>query len=241
MKPPPGNRDVKFVDALLDDLKKTYKIDDKQVYAMGHSNGGRFSYLLWAERSDAFRAFSMCGSNSVGFDNLLKPKSAFLIAGANDSTVPFANQEKTAGFLKNLLKVEATLDRSTGGFKSYKGASDIQLATYFHPGGHEYPADAGKMVAEFFRHLPSNTDRAPYNDAEAAALGFPSAKGMVDEILDRDSLDDTKWELTQRVPMRFNRLLLLRPWLWHTAGENFGDSLENGRLVYLMFFASAQR
>ena len=94
---------------------------------------------------------------------------------------------------------------------------------------------------EFFRHLPSNTDRAPYNDAEAAALGFPSAKGMVDEILDRDSLDDTKWELTQRVPMRFNRLLLLRPWLWHTAGENFGDSLENGRLVYLMFFASAQR
>lgn len=94
---------------------------------------------------------------------------------------------------------------------------------------------------EFFRHLPTNTDRAPYNDAEAATLGFPSAKGMVDEILDRDSLDDTKWEMTQRVPMRFNRLLLLRPWLWHTAGENFGDTLENGRLVYLMFFASAPR
>jgi hypothetical protein len=29
--------------------------------------------------------------------------------------------------------------------------------------------------------------------------------------------------------------------LWHTAGESFGDSLENGRLVYLMFFASARR
>ena len=94
---------------------------------------------------------------------------------------------------------------------------------------------------EFFRHRPTNTDRAPYSDAEAATLGFPSAKGMVDEILGRDSLDETKWELTQRVPMRFNRLLLLRPWLWHTAGENFGDSLENGRLVYLLFFASAQR
>jgi uncharacterized protein DUF6445 len=94
---------------------------------------------------------------------------------------------------------------------------------------------------EFFRHRPTDTDRAPYSDAEAAALGFPSAKSMVDEILDNDGLDDTKWELTQRVPMRFNRLLLLRPWLWHTAGENFGDTLENGRLVYLMFFASAQR
>lgn len=94
---------------------------------------------------------------------------------------------------------------------------------------------------EFFRHRATNTDRAPYSDHEAAALGFPSAKGMVDEILKRDGTDDSKWEMTQRVPMRFNRLLLLRPWLWHTAGENFGDTLENGRLVYLMFFASSQR
>ncbi len=94
---------------------------------------------------------------------------------------------------------------------------------------------------EFFRHRATSTDRAPHDDREAAALGFPSAKGMVEEILERDGTNDSKWEMTQRVPMRFNRLLLLRPWLWHTAGENFGDTLENGRLVYLMFFASSQR
>lgn len=41
------------------------------------------------------------------------------------------------------------------------------------------------------------------------------------------------------VPIRFNRLILLRPWLWHTAGAGFGDRLGNGRLVYLMFFAAA--
>ena len=94
---------------------------------------------------------------------------------------------------------------------------------------------------EFFRHLETNTDRAPYSDAEAVAMGFDSGKAMTDDILERDGLDDSKWEMTHRVPMRFNRLVLLRPWLWHTAGENFGDTLENGRLVYLMFFASAQR
>lgn len=94
---------------------------------------------------------------------------------------------------------------------------------------------------EFFRHLPSNTERVPYNDAEAAAMGYPSAKGMISEVLEKDSTDDSKWEMTMRVPMRFNRLVLLRPWLWHTAGENFGDTMENGRLVYLMFFASARR
>ena len=94
---------------------------------------------------------------------------------------------------------------------------------------------------EFFRHRATNSDRAPYDDAEARAMGHASAKQMVADILARDGTDDAKWEMTMRVPMRFNRLVLLRPWLWHTAGENFGDSLENGRLVYLLFFASARR
>ncbi|MEG1679189.1 MAG: hypothetical protein RR326_03775, partial [Stenotrophomonas sp.] len=58
------------------------------------------------------------------------------------------------------------------------------------------------------------------------------------DIIERDSNDDAQWEMTMRVPMRFNRLILLRPWLWHTAGQAFGDNPENGRLIYLMFFAS---
>lgn len=93
---------------------------------------------------------------------------------------------------------------------------------------------------EFFRHVPTNTDRAPIDDREASALGYPTAKQMVRDVLARDTLDDSKWELTHRVPMRFNRLVLLRPWLWHTAGEAFGESRHDARLVYLMFFASAR-
>ncbi|MFY2764684.1 DUF6445 family protein [Arenimonas sp. MALMAid1274] len=94
---------------------------------------------------------------------------------------------------------------------------------------------------EFFRHRPTDTERAPINDDEARAKGYASAKQMIADILERDTSDDSKWEMTMRIPMRFNRLVLLRPWLWHTAGEAFGDSLENGRLVYLMFFASGRQ
>lgn len=91
---------------------------------------------------------------------------------------------------------------------------------------------------EFFRHKETNTERAPYDDQEAfQRFGARSAHKWVEDLLDRDSLDDSKWEMTMCVPMRFNRLILLRPWLWHTAGESFGDAMENGRLVYLMFFA----
>lgn len=91
---------------------------------------------------------------------------------------------------------------------------------------------------EFFRHKRTGTDRAPYKLGEAEALGYPSAKAAIDDILDHDSLAMDKWEMSMRVPMRFNRLVLLRPWYWHTAGQAFGDTLENGRLVYLMFWAA---
>lgn len=92
---------------------------------------------------------------------------------------------------------------------------------------------------EFFRHIPTQTDRGAYNDAEAQSMGYPSAKEMMAKVLE-DTVDESRWELTMRVPMRFNRLVLLRPWLWHSAGENFGSTLQDGRLIYLMFFASAR-
>ncbi len=92
---------------------------------------------------------------------------------------------------------------------------------------------------EFFRHRATNSDRAPLDDAEMRAMGYDSMQQMHREIIERDSIDDAKWEPTMQAPMRFNRLVLLRPWLWHTAGPAFGDRMENGRLVYLMFFEAA--
>jgi hypothetical protein len=93
---------------------------------------------------------------------------------------------------------------------------------------------------EFFRHKATGTDRAPYDDAEAAGYGFASGREMVNEIIGRDGKNPAAWKPSMTVPMRFNRLVLLRPWLWHTAGEKFGDSMQNGRLVLLFFFESAR-
>ena len=94
---------------------------------------------------------------------------------------------------------------------------------------------------DFFRHLRTNSDRAPVYKEELAGRGYQSFDEMHADIIEKDSNDDSKWKLTTHVPMRFNRLVLLRPWLWHTAGPGFGDAPENGRLVYLMFFQSARQ
>jgi hypothetical protein len=92
---------------------------------------------------------------------------------------------------------------------------------------------------EFFRHIRTNTDRAPTEPHQLAAHGYSSFEEMHADIIARDSMDDSAWEMTMQVPMRFNRLVLLRPWLWHTSGPGFGDSIENGRLIYVLFFQSA--
>lgn len=89
---------------------------------------------------------------------------------------------------------------------------------------------------EFYRHIPTGTDRVPMDIKDLNALGYSSYKEMEEEILNKDALDRSKWELTVSVPARFNRLVLIQPHYWHTAGPGFGSSVEDGRLVYLMFF-----
>lgn len=88
----------------------------------------------------------------------------------------------------------------------------------------------------FFRHKATNSDRAPLNDAEAQAMGYPSVSEACNSILAKDGKRLAAWEKTMDVPMRFNRLLLLRSWYWHTATAGFGKCREDGRLIQVMFF-----
>ena len=91
------------------------------------------------------------------------------------------------------------------------------------------------------RRLPTSTSEpvptvAPSIRRPLSKVGYSSYEDLQRDILDKDALDRSEWEHTMTVPMRFNRLVLLQPQYWHTAGPGFGDSLENGRLIYLMFF-----
>ena len=94
---------------------------------------------------------------------------------------------------------------------------------------------------EFFRHRRTGTDRLPLTPAALAAAGYRSYAELDADILQKDALDRSKWEQILSVPMRYNRLILIQPYFWHTAGPGFGDSVENGRLVYLMFFNRVPR
>ena len=76
----------------------------------------------------------------------------------------------------------------------------------------------------------------PIDQERLNKTGYSTYEELQKDILDKDAFDRSNWEHTMTVPMRFNRLVLLQPQYWHTAGPGFGDSLENGRLIYVMFF-----
>lgn len=87
----------------------------------------------------------------------------------------------------------------------------------------------------FYRHLQLQSDRTPVEQGELTRCGVAD----IATLLQRDGNDPSKWEHLMTVPMRFNRLILYRPWLWHSAAEGFGSSLADGRLVQVLSFRPA--
>ena len=144
-----GDRDLKFFDAVLESLRTQYKVDEKHVYATGHSNGGGFTYLLWAARPFAFDAFAPCAAVSLQI-NLLTPKPVLHVAGEKDNLVKFVWQQKTLEALRKLNQCGAGQSWGTNAtlYASSTGAPVIAL---IHPGGHELPPEALPSVVRFFK------------------------------------------------------------------------------------------
>lgn len=92
---------------------------------------------------------------------------------------------------------------------------------------------------DFFRHKRTGLDRVPMGPTAMLAAGYTDPNRLIEEVVNQDTLKPARWEKTFTVPMRFNRLILFSPWMFHNSAAGFGTKPENGRLVHLMFFAGA--
>jgi len=92
---------------------------------------------------------------------------------------------------------------------------------------------------DFFRHRPSGTLRAPVYPEDWDAWDVKTPDDLWTKVIRPHTNDASKWDLVRHVPMKFNRLVLFRPWLWHNAGVGFGDRPANGRLIYLLSYDAA--
>jgi polyhydroxybutyrate depolymerase len=150
-----NDRDLKFFDEMLKSLRKEYKVDDRRVFVTGHSNGGRFTQLLWAERGDVFAAVAPSGTTASTLTKSLKPKPCLHIAGEKDELVRFAWQQTTMDAIKKLNGCDpegAPWQKGaepTGTLYSSKNGPPFVALVY--PGGHMPPVDTPKRIAAFFK------------------------------------------------------------------------------------------
>jgi polyhydroxybutyrate depolymerase len=127
------DRDLKFFDAVLTSLKSEYRVDAKRIYATGHSNGGGFTYLLWAHRGDTFAAMAPSGSLAAReHRGRLKPKPVLHVAGEKDELVKYEWQK---------LMIESL--RRTNGTQP--------VDTFVYDGGHRFPPAAAERIVQFLR------------------------------------------------------------------------------------------
>jgi len=144
-----GDRDLKFFDAMLESLKKDYRVDDKRIYSTGHSNGGGFTYLLWVARGEKLAAVAPSAA-ACAYVSKLRPKPVFHLAGEKDDLVKFDWQKRT---IDELLKLNQCGDgRPWGKFSTlYPSKIGAPVVTFIHPGNHKFHEEAPALIVKFFK------------------------------------------------------------------------------------------
>lgn len=156
---PVGNRDLEFFDAMLATLHQKYSVDDKRIYSTGFSNGGIFSYLLWAERSNVIAAIGEVAGRLWDSEHLTQPRAVLAIAGSADTVDLFALQQQTIEKARQADNATGQAQQCTvpnGAVpgtkcKHYPSTTLTPVKTLIHPDGHVYPDWASQAIVEFLK------------------------------------------------------------------------------------------
>lgn len=147
-----GDRDLKVFDAILAGLQREYRVDTNRVYATGHSNGGGFTYLLWAARGDRLAAVAPSAAAASRSLVALQPKPVLHVAGENDELVRFAWQQQTINALRRLNQCgsgEPWMGETN--CTVYPSKLGTPVVTFIHPGAHRFPPAAPAAIVKFFK------------------------------------------------------------------------------------------
>ena len=148
-----GDRDLKFVDAIMAKLRAAYPVDESRVFVVGFSNGAFFTYLLWKERPQLFAAFAPVAGKSELVGTLTVPKPAVQIGGERDQIVTLSDVKKAMATVRKLNGCSAEGEPCGPGCVRYPLSKNAPVVNWIHPGPHVYPPRATPLIVNFFKHL----------------------------------------------------------------------------------------
>ena len=89
----------------------------------------------------------------------------------------------------------------------------------------------------FWRHKRTGLEIVPNTVEGFGKYGWKNFSDLK-AFLETEGLDESLWEKTFTIPYKYNRLVLFRPWMLHSPGTPWGDTVESSRIVQTLFFSN---
>jgi len=147
-----GIDDITFVDAMIAQEVARHHIDEKRVFAVGHSNGGSLAIRLALERANKFAGIAAVSSNLPAADNMEcdpkpKPMPVLIMNGTADPVSPYnggtngrgtalgrtMSTDETVQYFAKINGVEGSPERSLLPHKSTDSMS-VERVAWTAPG-----------------------------------------------------------------------------------------------------------
>lgn len=160
--------DVAFIDALVKELQRAYKIDSTRVYATGFSNGAAMAWRLAVDLSKVVVAIApVAGFLAIPEPELIRAVPALVIACEDDPMIPidggrvkdiWSKEERTRPSLREIVKNYAAAcgcQNEPELLFCEHGVTHLFYQPYVHfyivpEAGHTYPGGAETLSERMF-------------------------------------------------------------------------------------------
>lgn len=148
-----GDRDLNLTDRLLEELAKRYGTLPQKTHVAGFSNGGHFTLLLLAERTDAFATFTVIGSVQPDFHSDAPPKPVLYLFGRGEDSRYMDDAALTVEALLRHNRTQGPLVKFMDCCQRRSpapGGAAVVFGTY--NAGHIWPSQGNEWLMEFAKH-----------------------------------------------------------------------------------------
>jgi poly(3-hydroxybutyrate) depolymerase len=150
-----AQRDMPLFDGLLARLKGQYCIDDKRVFAAGHSSGGFFTHAVGCQRGNVVRGIGPLSAGAP-FGSCVGQLAVWIAHGNADPTVKVESGRTARDFWakRNHCDVALSMPVDPAPTVEYAGC-DAGFAVRYceYDGEHNLPRYAPKGIWDFFKAL----------------------------------------------------------------------------------------
>ena len=146
-----ANRDLAFVDALLETLTDRYQVDPARIYVTGFSNGGHMTFNLLLDRPCRFAAFAPVGALAEYVGEARTPRPVLYLFGREEPREYSDAWQRTVVALARINRATGEKREWAPGLTEFLSGPAGAVTVYgLYGAGHVWPAQGNALLVRFF-------------------------------------------------------------------------------------------